>query len=292
MFQFSGEDLWFLGILALFYIVGKWLKQWHVPNVATGKVFRWRTPISGLLFKDYLRRADVPETDPIRLPYKHIYITWYEKRRGEAAKGTVCKSGNKRYRRVRSNWHLEIASIQWWNFFLLPPVTGYCWFLSGCRTMRCSAVNQPLIKLAVLLSPQEDSRDKRCLWEVLMKRLWNIWYQLLYSTTLLRILHYLWLDMLFAFGDFGHRPPLRIWQRCSLHFVCRQCAEVTFMVLMRRFWLLVCSVRCDQAFHSQVLCFLCLLGRPLQIEEYLHYLLCSSRRGAVVHMNWLGSCGQ
>ena len=184
------------------FILYSWqvVKQWHVPNVATGKVFRWRTPISGLLFKDYLRRADVPETDPIRLPYKHIYITWYEKRRGEAAKGTVCKSGNKRYRRVRSNWHLEIASIQWWNFFLLPPVTGYCWFLSGCRTMRCSAVNQPLIKLAVLLSPQEDSRDKRCLWEVLMKRLWNIWYQLLYSTTLLRILHYLWLDMLFAFG--------------------------------------------------------------------------------------------
>jgi len=34
----------------------------------------------GLLFKDYLRRADVPETDPIRLPYKHIYVTWYEKR--------------------------------------------------------------------------------------------------------------------------------------------------------------------------------------------------------------------
>lgn len=118
MFQFSGEDLWFLRLLCFILYTWQVVKQWHVPNVEIhGEGFRWWTPISGLLFKDYLRRADVPETDRIRLPYKHIYITWYEKRRGEAAKGIVWTNGNKRYPRVRSNWHLDffflVASSHW-----------------------------------------------------------------------------------------------------------------------------------------------------------------------------------
>ena len=36
--------------------------------------------VSGRLFRDYLRGADVPSSDPIHLPYKHVKFAWYEKR--------------------------------------------------------------------------------------------------------------------------------------------------------------------------------------------------------------------
>lgn len=229
------------------------MKQWHVPNVEIhGEVFRWWTPISGLLFKDYLRRADVPETDPIRLPYKHIYITWYEKRRGEAAKETVCKSGNKRYPRLRSSWHLEIASIQWLFFFWLPPVTGYCWFLSGCKTMRCSAVwfccresasdqiGSPICRIAGTRDADVTSCFRMPLRgsnETVVKHV--------IPTSLQLCSGFFTICGLICFLPLGLWPPSTSKNLATLlpAFCMCQCAQVTSMVLMRHFWPLVC-MRC------------------------------------------------
>ena len=53
----------------------------HVPLGHWGLPPKWRSAlVSGRLFRDYLRGADVPPSDPIYLPYKHVKFAWYEKR--------------------------------------------------------------------------------------------------------------------------------------------------------------------------------------------------------------------
>ena len=158
MFEFSGEDLWFLRLLALFYILGKW---WNSDvfqmSKSTGKFFvgelRFRVCSSRTICVEQMCLKRIPFVCP-----KNIFASHGMKRGG--AKGTVWKSGNKRYPRVRSNWHLEIASIQWWFFFV---ASSHCWILLVSVRMQnyeMLSCDQPLIKLAVLLSPY--SRDKRC----------------------------------------------------------------------------------------------------------------------------------
>ena len=203
-------------------------------------------------------------------------------------------------RLVRSNGESLFCCLE-----SLLDIAGFCQDAELWDAQLCDfvPVSQPVIKLVACFAESicrtagtRDADVTSCSWMPLrdgvpMKLLWNMWwYQLLYSATLLRILHYLWLDMLFAFGTLA---TVYLWVKNLATFfpafcMCQYAAQVTFMVLMRRFRLLVC-MRCDQALISLVLCFLCLLCRPLQISEYLHYLLCSSRRGAVVHMNWLRS---
>ena len=137
------------------FILYSWqvVKQWHVPNVATGKFFvgelRFQVCSSRTICVEQMCLKRIPFVCPT-----NIFIS-HGMRRGAA------KQRREQYAKVATRDTDGFDPIGIWKllrsngetFFLLPPVTGYCWFLSGCRTMRCSAVNQPLIKLAVLLSP-------------------------------------------------------------------------------------------------------------------------------------------
>lgn len=110
-----------------------------------------------------------------------------------------------------SHWIL-LVSVRMQNYemlscvILLPWISQWSNWKSICRIAGTRDAD-------VTLHPAFE-----CLWEVLMKRLWNMWYQLLYNFAQDSSLFVAWYA--FCLWDFGHRPPLRIWQRCSLHFVC------------------------------------------------------------------------
>ena len=148
MFQFSGEDLWFPRLLALFYILGKWWNSdMFQMSKSTGKFFvgelRFQVCSSRTICVEQMCRKRIPFVCPT-----NIFIS-HGMRRGAA------KQRREQYAKVATRDTHGFDPIGIWEllrsngvFFLLPPVTGYCWFLSGCRTMRCSAVNQPLTKIA------------------------------------------------------------------------------------------------------------------------------------------------